>query len=326
MNLRNPMLIASAAAVAASAMPCAAQTAANFPAKPIRIIVPFAPAGPNDIIARIVGQKWTELWGHPTVIENRGGAGGTIGVEYGSKAPPDGYTVIMCGMSNMAVAVGLYPKLGYDPHELTALSNVAIVPYALAVNPTVPAKTVKELVAVAKTKKSLLSYGSSGIGAISHLAAELFKSMTGTDIVHVPYKGTAPAVTDVIAGQIDMMLADYAAVVPHAKAGKLRLIAVAGAKRMVAAPELPTIAESGVKGYAVDAWFGLVAPAGVPKDIAAKLSAATINALRSTDVKQRFGDLGYEGIGDTSEQFGATIKSDIDKYTRLIKKIGIKAE
>ena len=326
MNLRNPMLIAGAAAVAASAMPCAAQTAANFPAKPIRIIVPFAPAGPNDIIARIVGQKWTELWGHPTVIENRGGAGGTIGVEYGSKAPPDGYTVIMCGMSNMAVAVGLYPKLGYDPHELTALSNVAIVPYALAVNPTVPAKTVKELVAVAKTKKSLLSYGSSGIGAISHLAAELFKSMTGTDIVHVPYKGTAPAVTDVIAGQIDMMLADYAAVVPHAKAGKLRLIAVAGAKRMVAAPELPTIAESGVKGYAVDAWFGLVAPAGVPKDIAAKLSAATINALRSTDVKQRFGDLGYEGIGDTSEQFGATIKSDIDKYTRLIKKIGIKAE
>ena len=227
MNLRNPMLIAGAAAVAASAMPCAAQTAANFPAKPIRIIVPFAPAGPNDIIARIVGQKWTELWGHPTVIENRGGAGGTIGVEYGSKAPPDGYTVIMCGMSNMAVAVGLYPKLGYDPHELTALSNVAIVPYALAVNPTVPAKTVKELVAVAKTKKSLLSYGSSGIGAISHLAAELFKSMTGTDIVHVPYKGTAPAVTDVIAGQIDMMLADYAAVVPHAKAGKLRLIAVA---------------------------------------------------------------------------------------------------
>ena len=326
MNLRNPMLIASAAAVAASAMPCAAQTAANFPAKPIRIIVPFAPAGPNDIIARIVGQKWTELWGHPTVIENRGGAGGTIGVEYGSKAPPDGYTVIMCGMSNMAVAVGLYPKLGYDPHELTALSNVAIVPYALAVNPTVPAKTVKELVAVAKTKKSLLSYGSSGTGAISHLAAELFKSMTGTDIVHVPYKGTAPAVTDVIAGQIDMMLADYAAVVPHAKAGKLRLIAVAGAKRMIAAPDLPTIAESGVKGYAVDAWFGLVAPAGVPKDVAAKLNAATVNALKSPDLRQRFSELGYEIIGDTPEQFGATIKRDIDTYVRLIKKIGIKAE
>ena len=326
MNLRNPLLIVGAAAVAACATPCVAQTAENFPAKPIRIIVPFAPAGPNDIIARIVGQKWTELWGHPTVIENRGGAGGTIGVEYGSKAPPDGYTVIMCGMSNMAVAVGLYPKLGYDPHELTPLSNVAIVPYALAVNPTVPAKNVKELIAVAKAKKSLLSYGSSGTGAISHLAAELFKSMTGTDIVHVPYKGTAPAVTDVIAGQIDMMLADYAAVVPHAKAGKLRLIAVAGAKRMIAAPDLPTIAESGVKGYAVDAWFGLVAPAGVPKDVAAKLSAATVNALKSPDLRQRFSELGYEIIGDTPEQFGATIKRDIDTYVRLIKKIGIKAE
>lgn len=326
MNLRNPLLIAGAAAVVAYATPCTAQTAANFPAKPIRIIVPFAPGGPNDIIARIVGQKWNEAWGHPIVIENRGGAGGTIGVEYGSKAAPDGYTVIMCGMSNMAVAVGLYPKLGYDPHELTPLSNVAVVPYVLAVNPTVPAKNVKELVAVAKAKKSLLSYGSSGTGAISHLAAELFKSMTGTDIVHVPYKGTAPAVTDVIAGQIDMMLADYAAVAPHAKVGKLRLLAVAGVKRMAAAPALPTIAESGVKGYAVDAWFGLVAPAGVPKEIAAKLSAATINALRSPDVKQRFGDLGYEGIGDTPEQFGATIKSDIDKYVRLIKKIGIKAE
>ena len=326
MNLRNPILIFGAASVVACAAPCAAQTAANYPAKPIRIVVPFAPAGPNDIIARIVGQKWNELWGHPTVIENRGGAGGTIGVEYGSKAAPDGYTVIMGGMSNLAVAVGMYPKLGYDPHELTPLTNVAIVPYVLAVNPTVPAKNVKELVAVAKAKKSLLSYGSSGTGAISQLAAELFKSMTGTDIVHVPYKGTAPAVTDVIAGQIDMMLADYAAVAPHAKAGKLRLLAVAGVKRMAAAPELPTIAESGVKGYAVDAWFGLVAPAGVPKDIAAKLSAATVNALKSSDVKQRFGDLGYEIIGDTPEQFGATIKSDIEKYVRLIKKIGIKPE
>lgn len=327
MNPRFRLLSAGAVIVAfGAAVDVAAQTAATFPSKPIRIVVPFAPGGPNDIIARLVGQKWNELWGHPTVIENRGGAGGTIGVEYGSKAAPDGYTVIMGGMSNLAVAVGMYPRLGYDPHELTPLANVAIVPYVLAVNPRVPAKNIRELIAVAKSKKSLLSYGSSGTGAISHLAAELFKSMTGTDIVHVPYKGTAPAVTDVIAGQIDMMLADYAAVAPHAKAGKLRLLAAAGVKRTAAAPELPTIAESGVKGYAVDAWFGLVAPAGVPKDIAAKLNAATVNALKSTDVRQRFGELGYEAIGDMPEQFGATIKSDIDKYVRLIKKIGIKTE
>jgi tripartite-type tricarboxylate transporter receptor subunit TctC len=321
-------LLAAGVVVAAfgAALDAAAQTAATFPSRPIKIVVPFAPGGPNDIIARLVGQKWNELWGHPTVIENRGGAGGTIGVEYGSKAAPDGYTVIMGGMSNLAVAVGMYPKLGYDPRELTPLANVAIVPYVLAVNPHVPAKNIRELIAVAKSKKGLLSYGSSGTGAISHLAAELFKSMTGTDIVHVPYKGTAPAVTDVIAGQIDMMLADYAAVAPHAKAGKLRLLAAAGVKRTAAAPELPTIAEAGVKGYAVDAWFGLVAPAGVPKDIAAKLNAATVNALKSADVRQRFGELGYEAIGDTPEQFGATIKSDIDKYVQLIRKIGIKPE
>ncbi len=327
MILREPVLVFGAAVALTGAVSCAvAQTAASFPTKPIRIVVPFAPGGPNDILARIIGQKWSEAWGHPAVIENRGGAGGTIGVEYGSKAPPDGYTAIMGGMSNLAVAVGMYPKLGYDPHELTPITNVAIVPYVLAVNPHVPAHNVRELIAVAKSKKGLLSYGSSGTGAISHLAAELFKSMTGTDIVHVPYKGTAPAVTDVIAGQIDMMLADYAAVSPHAKAGKLRLLAVAGAKRSAAAPAVPTIAESGVKGYAVDAWFGLVAPAGVPRDVVAKLNATTVNALKAPDVKQRFSELGYEAIGDTPGEFGATIKSDIDKYVRLIGKIGIKVE
>jgi tripartite-type tricarboxylate transporter receptor subunit TctC len=232
----------------------------------------------------------------------------------------------MGGASTLAVAVGLYPRLAYDPHELTPLVNLAFVPYALAVNPRVPAKNVRELVAVAKAKKSLLSYGSSGTGAISHLAAELFKSMTVTDIVHVPYKGTAPAVTDMIAGQIDMMLADYAAVAPHARAGRLRLLAVAGSKRSIAAPQLPTIDEAGVKGYAVDAWFGLVAPAGVAKDIVTKFNAVTVNALKAADVKQRFAELGYEPIADTPEQFAATIRSDIDKYVRVIRQAGIKAE
>ena len=247
MTKRHPLLSAGFVFLAFGTCEAMAQSSASFPAKPIRIVVPFAPAGPNDIIARIVGQKWNELWGHPTVIENRGGAGGTIGVEYGSKAPPDGYTVIMGGMSNLAVAVGMYPKLGYDPHELTPITNIAIVPYVLMVNPHVPAKNVAELIVVAKSKKGRLSYGSSGTGAISHLAAEIFKSMSGADIVHVPYKGTAPAVTDVIAGQIDMMFADYAAVAPHAKAGKLRMLAVAGAKRSAIAPDLPTIGSPGSK-------------------------------------------------------------------------------
>jgi tripartite-type tricarboxylate transporter receptor subunit TctC len=326
MNHRPSLLSALYVLAALYASAATAQTGASYPAKPVKIVVPFAPGGPNDILARIIGQKWSEALGHPTLVENRGGAGGTIGVEYGSKAPPDGYTIIMGGMSNLAVAVGLYPKLGYDPHDLTPITNVAVVPYVLAINPHVPAKNVAELIAVAKTKKSLLSYGSSGTGAISHLAAEIFKTMSGTDVVHVPYKGTAPAVTDLIAGQIDMMFADYAAVAPHAKAGKLRILAVAGAKRSAAVPSLPTVGESGVKGYAMDAWFGLVAPPGVARDIVAKLNAASVQALKSTDVRQRFAELGYEPIGDTPEQFGATIKSDIDKYVRVIKQAGIKAE
>jgi len=323
---RSLPLLAGAVILTGAGSAANAQTAASFPVKPVKLVVPFAPGGPNDILARIVGQKWNEAWGHPAIIENRGGAGGTIGVEYGSKAPPDGYTIIMGGMSNLAVAVGMYSKLGYDPHELTPITNIAIVPYVLAVNPRVPAKNVAELIAVAKSKKSLLSYGSSGTGAVSHLAAELFKSMSGTDLVHVPYKGTAPAITDVIAGQIDMMFADYAAIAPHAKVGKLRMLAVAGGKRSANAPELPTIGESGVKGYAVDAWFGLVAPPGMAKDIVARINTVTVNALKSADVRQRFGELGYEPIGDTPEQFGATIRSDIDKYVRVVRQAGIKAE
>jgi tripartite-type tricarboxylate transporter receptor subunit TctC len=323
---RSLPLLAGAVILTGAGSAANAQTAASFPVKPVKLVVPFAPGGPNDILARIVGQKWNEAWGHPAIIENRGGAGGTIGVEYGSKAPPDGYTIIMGGMSNLAVAVGMYSKLGYDPHELTPITNIAIVPYVLAVNPRVPAKNVAELIAVAKSKKSLLSYGSSGTGAVSHLAAELFKSMSGTDRVHVPYKCTAPAITDVIAGQIDMMFADYAAIAPHAKVGKLRMLAVAGGKRSGTAPELPTIGESGVKGYAVDAWFGLVAPPGVSKDIVARINTVTVNALKSADVKQRFGELGYEPIGDTPEQFGATIRNDIDKYVRIVRQAGIKAE
>ena len=323
---RSLPLLAGAVILTGAGSAANAQTAASFPVKPVKLVVPFAPGGPNDILARIVGQKWNEAWSHPAIIENRGGAGGTIGVEYGSKAPPDGYTIIMGGMSNLAVAVGMYSKLGYDPHELTPITNIAIVPYVLAVNPRVPAKNVAELIAVAKSKKSLLSYGSSGTGAVSHLAAELFKSMSGTDLVHVPYKGTAPAITDVIAGQIDMMFADYAAIAPHAKVGKLRMLAVAGGKRSATAPELPTIGESGVKGYAVDAWFGLVAPPGMAKDIVARINTVTVNALKSADVRQRFGELGYEPIGDTPEQFGATIRSDIDKYVRVVRQAGIKAE
>ncbi|MBC7779316.1 MAG: tripartite tricarboxylate transporter substrate binding protein [Proteobacteria bacterium] len=301
--------------------------AQTYPAKPIRIVVAFAPGGPNDILARIVGQKLIEQWGQNVIIENRGGAGGTIGMELASKAPADGYTLSMGSSSNLAAAPSLYPKLGYDPlRDFAPVSNVAFAPYVVTVNPGVPVKNMKELIALARSKKGLLSYGSSGSGSVSSLMTEILKSATGTDIVQVPYKGTAPAVTDVIAGQIDMMIADYAVVAPHAKNGKLRMLAVAGAKRSTVAPELPTVAESGVKGYAVDAWFGLVTPAGVPREIIDKLNSGVVAGLKSADVKQRFETLGYEAVGDTPEQFGATIKADIAKFAKVIKSAGIKAE
>ncbi len=299
---------------------------AAYPAKSIKIIVPFAPSGPNDIIARVIGQKLTEAWGHAVIIDNRGGAGGTIGVELAAKSLADGYTLVMGGSSSLAVAPGLYARLAYDARELTAIGNVAFVPYAVAVNPHVPAKTIGELIAASKSQKGGLSFGSSGSGSMSHLAAELLRADSGANLIHVPYKGTVPAVTDTMAGQIDMMIADYAALAPFEKIGKLRLLAVAGSRRAMVAPKLPTIAESGVKGYAVDAWFGIVAPAGVPKELVAKLNAAIVNGLRSADVKQRFGDLGYEAIGDSPEQFAATIRADIEKFGRVIKAAGIKAD
>ena len=323
---RTLLVFPVALLVLASAASVQAQNSSTFPVKPLKIIVPFAPSGPNDIIARVVGQKLSEAWGHAVVIENRGGAGGTIGVELGAKAPADGYTLVMGGSSSLAVAPGLYPKLAYDARDMTAVSNVAIVPYAVAVNPHVPAKSIRELIAASKAQKGGLSFGSSGAGSMSHLAAELLRAEGGANLIHVPYKGTAPAVTDTMAGQIDMMIADYAALAPFEKIGKLRLLAVAGSRRAAIAPNLPTVAESGVKGYAVDAWFGIIAPAGVPKDTVAKLNAAIVSGLKAPEVKQRFGELGYEPIGDSPEQFAATIRADIEKFGRVIRAAGVKAD
>jgi tripartite-type tricarboxylate transporter receptor subunit TctC len=312
-----PVLLADIGTVAAQ----------QYPAKSIRLIVPFAPAGPNDILGRLVGQKLTEQWAHTVVVENRGGAGGTVGLDVAAKAPADGYTLAMGGSSNMAVAPSLYRKLPYDSlKDFTPVINVAHVPYALAVNPTVPAKNVKELIAIAGRKAGYLSYGSSGTGSMSSLAAELLKAMSKTDIVHVPYKGTAPALTDVMSGQIDMMLADLAVIQPHADAGKLRVIAVTGPRRSPAAPRVPTVAESGLPGYEISPWFGLVGPAGVPRDIVAKLNGAVAASLKAPDVMQRLNQLGYEPIGGSPEQFAATIKSDIAAYAKIVKTAGIKAE
>jgi tripartite-type tricarboxylate transporter receptor subunit TctC len=298
-----------------------------YPAKPIRLIVPFAPAGPNDILGRLVGQKLTEQLGQAVVVENRGGAGGTIGLDAAAKSPGDGYTLAMGGSSNMTVAPALYAKLPYDSlKDFTPVVNVAHVPYAVGVNPTVPARSVKELVALAKRKADYLSYGSSGTGSMSSLCAELFKSLSGTRIVHVPYKGTAPALTDVVSGQIDMMFADLSLIQALAKGGRLRLVAVAGSKRLASVPGVPTIAESGLAGYQIEPWFGVVGPAGVPGAIVTRLNAVIAAGLKSSDATQRLDALGYEPIGGTAEQFAATIKADIPRYAKIVKTAGIRVD
>ena len=321
------MLRATVAVMAAFTVVHGSALAQGYPAKPLRLVVPFAPGGPNDILGRLVAQKLTEAWGQQVVVDNRGGAGGTVGLEALSRMPGDGYALGMGGTSNLTLAPSLYAKLAYDPlKDFTPIINVAVVPYALAVNPTVPAKNVKELIAVASRKAGYLSYGSSGVGSMSSLAAEMLKSMSKTDIVHVPYKGTAPALTDVVSGQIDLMLADLAVIKPHADNGRLRVLGVTGAKRSTAAKDLPTLAESGLPGYELSPWFGVVMPAGVPRDIVARLNTAIGASLKSADVLQRLSGLGYEPLGGTAEQFAATIKSDIAKYAKIVRTAGIKAE
>ncbi|MBY0269415.1 MAG: tripartite tricarboxylate transporter substrate binding protein [Burkholderiales bacterium] len=324
----KPLTFLARAAIPLALFACAGNTQAQgYPSKPLRMVVPFAPGGPNDILGRLIGQKLTEAWGQAVTVENRGGAGGTVGMEATSRLPGDGYSMAMGGSSNLAVAPSLYAKLPYDPlKDFTPIINVAIVPYALAVNPTVPAKNVKELIAVASRKAGYLSYGSSGMGSMSSLAAEMLKSMSKTDIVHVPYKGTAPALTDVVSGQIDLMLADLAVIQPHASTGRLRVIGVTGSKRSSAAKHIPTIAESGLPGYELSPWFGVVAPAGVPKEVVTRLNAAIGASLKSPDVLQRLGALGYEPLGGTPEQFAETIRTDIAKYAKIVKAAGIKAD
>jgi len=302
------------------------QAAVDYPSKPVRIISPFAPGGMNDFLSRLVGQKLSEIWKQPVVVENRGGSGGTIGVDVCAKSPPDGYTIALGGSSMLAIAPSLYSNLPYNTlRDLAPIISIAVTPYVVATNPYVPVRNVKELISLARSKKSL-TYGSSGVGSMSHLAAELLKADARLDIVHVPYRGTAPAVTAMISGEVDMMIADLDIVSPHAKAGKLRLLAVTGAKRSALAPQLPTMQEEGLAGYVAEGKFGFVAPAGTPKEIVAKLNGAIAQVLKTSDVQQRLQRVGAEPMGDTPEQYAAALKADIASYKRIIERAKIKAE
>jgi len=306
----------------------AAGTAAaqQYPARPIRLIVPFAPGGGTDITARAIAQKLTESWGQTVVADNRPGANGTIGVDITAKSAPDGYTITMISSSH-AVNVGLMPKLPYDlMKDLTPITQATSQPYVMVIHPSVPAKTVKEFIAYAKSKPGGVNYGSSGTGGISHLGGALLGTIAGIEMVHIPYKGGAPSTLDLIAGQIQMQLGTLLLTGPHIRSGKLRVLAVTTPKRWPGTPDLPTMQEAGVPGFAITQWYGLLAPAKTPPPIVARLQQEISRQLHQPDVKEKLAADGADAVGNPSAEFGAHIRSEIAKYSKLVKQIGLKAE
>lgn len=298
----------------------------NYPTKPIRFIVPFPPGGPTDTIARIVGQKLTESWGQPVVIDNRGGASGNIGAEIASKSPPDGYTLFLVA-SNFPINVSLFSKLPYDlVKDFEAVINMAYTPYILVVHPTVPAKSVKELIALAKSKPGQLNYASASTGSANHLAMELFKTMAGVDMVHIPYKGAAPATTDLLGGQVALMFNNMISALPHIKSGKLRALAVTSAKRSPAVPDVPTVAESGLPGFEVIGWYGVLVPAKTIKEIVTKLNNQIDKIVHMPDVIERLFGIGVEPTSSTPEEFDTFIKDEITKWAKVVKASGARLD
>jgi tripartite-type tricarboxylate transporter receptor subunit TctC len=304
-----------------------AQGAAGYPAKPIRIVVPFPAAGTTDILARAVGIEMQKAWGQPVVVENRPGAGGNLGSDMVAKAAPDGYTLLVGAVSPQAINVTLYPKMPYDVmRDFAHITLIAAVPNLLEVHPSVPVKTVKELIDLAKSKPGQLSYASSGNGTSIHLSAELFKTMAGVDMLHIPYKGSAPAVTDLIAGQVQLMFDNLPSSIAQVKAGKLRPIAVTTLKRSPALPDVPTIAESGLPGYDASSWFGMHAPAGTPKDIISKIHGVVTKSLQAPEMIERLSTQGAQPVGNTPEEFTEFLRVEIAKWARVVKASGARVD
>ena len=323
---RTVLALACAALLVAATGGAQADPAAAYPSKPIRLIVPFASGGGTDVTARAIAQKLTEAWGQPVVVDNKPGANGTIGVDIAAKAAPDGYTLTMISSSH-TVNVSLYRSLPYDlVRDLAPITQATTQPYALVVTPSLPAKSVAELVALAKAKPGTLNYGSSGIGGLSHLSGALFASLAGIKLTHIPYKGGAPAMTDVIGGQIDMLFSTLLQSHAHIEAGKLRALAVTTARRSPASPQLPTMIEAGVPGFEVSGWYGVLAPAGTPPAIVAKLNREMVRILHLPSVRAHLATDGSEPVGSTPDEFAAHIRSEIAKWRRVVADAGIKAE
>lgn len=317
--------ILATACLCAAAMP-GAVAAQAYPVKPIRMIVPWSPGGTSDTIARILGQKMTEQWGQQVVIDTRPGASGIIGTEVAMRATPDGYTLLHANMAQWATNPSLY-KVNYDTlRDFTPVSQVAIAPQLLVVHPGVPAKTVKELAELAKAKPGTLNFGSGGAGTLAYSAGELFKMLTGVNMVHIPYKGTIIAVQDLLGGRVQVVFSDMPIALPHANSGKLRALAVTSAKRTPLVPGMPTVAESGVPGYAVDNSWGVFAPARTPKTLVAKLNAEMVRVHALPDVKDRYAGLGLEAISSTPAAYANFIQADAAKFAKIIQSTGAKVD
>jgi len=305
---------------------CASAVAQEYPTKPIRLIAPFAPGGPTDLFARLMGAKLGERLGQPVLVENRPGAGGSVGAEAAAKSAPDGYTLVLVS-SSFAVNATLYPKLPYDAlRDFAPITLLASAPFLVVAHNSVPASSVRELIALAKANPGKLNYGSGGSGSGPHIVAELFKSEAGVDIVHVPYKGTGPLTAALVAGDVQLAFGNIFALVPQVKSGRLKALAVTGAQRSSALPEVPTVAESGLPGFEAAGVHGLLAPAGTPRRIIDRLNAECVAILRSPEVRAQLASDGAEPVAGTPEQYAAQISAEVRKWGKLIRERGIRAD
>ena len=314
-------------AVLLSCSLAASAAAQPYPSKPIHLIVPFAPGGGNDNVARLVGKRAGESLGKPIVVDNRPGAGGVVGADAAAKSPPDGYTLFLGGVGSHALNPNLIKNLPYDPiKDFAPVTLLAQAPLVLVVHPTVPARNIAEFIAYARKNPGKLNFASNGNGSSSQLAAVMFDSMAGADMVHVPYKGLSPALTDLLSGDVQVMFSSVVAIVPHIRAGKVRALAVTGKKRLALLPELPTLAESGLKGYEASSWYGILAPAGTPREVVARLSAEFSKAVKQPEVTKNLLAEGAEPVGGTPEEFAAHIRGEMNRLGKVIREAKITLE
>jgi tripartite-type tricarboxylate transporter receptor subunit TctC len=316
-----------AALVIACTLASASVVAQSFPTKPVRWVVPFPPGGGTDTISRTLAVKLGEIWGQQVIADNRPGGGGTIGLAVAAKLPPDGYNLVLGQLANVGIAPALYPKLQYDPvKDFTPITLALTSPLILVVHPSVPAKTVKDLIALARTKPDAITFGSPGNGTTGHLATEIIRSAGKVKMVHIPYKGAVPAFTGLLGGEVAMYMSSIQPAMPMLKAGRVRALGVTSSKRIPTLPDVPTIAETGIPGYEVTNWYGVMAPAGLPKDILTKVHADLVKAMKQPDVQQRFAAEGGDATPNTPEQFAAFIKNEITKWGKAVRESGAKVD